>query len=136
MERDYENEVGQAVADGFSKLAEAITPLSVLAGTDAAGGRVEPLTEAVMNKRELKKWAKRKLAKSRDELAWREQYAANHYALGALQMLCAKAGKSTDWVGDRVWQMLERNDDLRQWDVFRRIGAAYVKFLPQRVGAA
>ena len=48
MERDYENEVGQAVADGFSKLAEAITPLSVLAGTDAAGGRVESLTEAVM----------------------------------------------------------------------------------------
>ena len=30
-------------------------------------------------------------------------------------------------------QMFERNDDLRQLDVFRRIGAAYVKFLPQRV---
>jgi hypothetical protein len=86
-----------------------------------------------MNKRELKKWAKRKMAKSRDELAMREQYAAKHYALGALQMLCVKAGKPTNWVSDRVRQMFERNDDLRQWDVFRRIGAAYVKFLPQRV---
>lgn len=85
-----------------------------------------------MDKNKAKKWAKRKLAKSRDELAMREHYAAKHYALGALQMLCVKAGKPTDWVSDRVWQMFERNDDLRLWDVYRRIGAAYVKFLPQR----
>ena len=85
-----------------------------------------------MDKRKAKKWAKRKLAKSRDELAMREQYAAKHYALGALQMLCVKAGKPTDWASDRVSQMFERNDDLRLWDVYRRIGAAYVKFLPQR----
>lgn len=84
------------------------------------------------NKSNAKKWAKRKLAKSRDELAMRE-YAAKDCALGALRMLCVKAGKSNDWVTGRVWQMFERNDDLRQWDVFRRIGAAYVKFLPQRV---
>lgn len=86
-----------------------------------------------MNKSALKKWAKRKLAKSRDELAMREQYAAKNCALGALRMLCMNAGKSNEWVTGRVWQMFERNDDLRQWDVFRRIGAAHVKFLPQRV---
>ena len=85
-----------------------------------------------MNKSEAKKWAKRKLAKSRDELAMREQYAAKHYALGALRMLCSKAGKPPEWSADRVSAMFDRNDDLRQWDVFRRIGAAYVKFLPQR----
>ena len=89
-----------------------------------------------MNKSEAKKWAKRKLAKSRDELAMREQYAAKHYALGSLLMLCSKAGKAPEWSADRVSAMFDRNDDLRQWDVFRRIGAAYVKFLPQRVGAA
>ena len=48
MDGDYENEVGNAVANGFTKLARAITPLSAMAGTDAAGGRVESLTEAVM----------------------------------------------------------------------------------------
>jgi len=48
MEGDYEEEVSEAVCDGFRKLARAITPLNALAGSDAAGGRVESLTEAVM----------------------------------------------------------------------------------------
>jgi hypothetical protein len=48
MDGDYENEVANAVADGFNKLTRAITPLSAMAGRDAAGGRVESLTEAVM----------------------------------------------------------------------------------------
>ena len=48
MDSDYDDDVGNALADGFVKLARAITPLSALAGTDAAGGRVESLTEAVM----------------------------------------------------------------------------------------
>ena len=48
MDSDYDDDVGNALADGFVKLTRAITPLSALAGTDAAGGRVESLTEAVM----------------------------------------------------------------------------------------
>ena len=44
----YDTDIGAAVSDGLGKLARAITPLSALAGTDAAGGRVESLTEAVM----------------------------------------------------------------------------------------
>ena len=89
-----------------------------------------------MDKQKAKKWAKRKLAKSRDELAMRETYAAKHYALGALRMLCSKAGKSPEWSAGRVSAMFDRNDDLRMFDVMRRIGACYVKFLPQRVGVA
>ena len=48
MDGDFDSEIANAVADGFTKLARAITPLSALAGTDAAGGRVESLTEAIM----------------------------------------------------------------------------------------
>ena len=44
----YETDIGAAINDGFGKLAWAITPLNALAGKDAAGGRVESLTEAVM----------------------------------------------------------------------------------------
>lgn len=48
MDGDFDSEIAIAVADGLTKLARAITPLSALAGTDAAGGRVESLTEAIM----------------------------------------------------------------------------------------
>jgi len=110
---------------------------NIMARNDNLGSALQTTaTEAMMDKRKAKKWAKRKLANSRDELAMRAGYAAKHYALGALQMLCRKAGKESAWWYDRVGAMFDRNDDLRQWDVFRRIGACYVKFLPQRVGAA
>jgi hypothetical protein len=48
MDGKYENALGTAVCDGFLALANAVTPSGALAGTDAAGGRVESLTEAVM----------------------------------------------------------------------------------------
>lgn len=48
MDEDFNCEIGNAVAFGLSKLANAITPLSAPAGTDAAGRGVESLTEAVM----------------------------------------------------------------------------------------
>ena len=48
MNADFDSDLGEALDAGFSKLARAITPLSALAGTDAAGGHVESLTEAVM----------------------------------------------------------------------------------------
>ena len=48
MDGDFDSEIAIAVAGGLTKLARAITPLSALAGTDAAGGRVESLTEAIM----------------------------------------------------------------------------------------
>ena len=45
---DSHDELAHAVAAGLGKLANAITPISAMAGNDAAGGRVESLTEAVM----------------------------------------------------------------------------------------
>jgi len=48
MGEDYESKVANAVAGGFSTLAQAIYPLSALPGQDATGGRIESLTEAVM----------------------------------------------------------------------------------------
>jgi len=48
MDGNFDSEIANAVTDGFTKLARAITPLSALAGTDAAGGSVESLTEAIM----------------------------------------------------------------------------------------
>ncbi len=48
MDGESEEELGEAIRAGFFRLANAVTPLSALAGTDASGGRVESLTEAVM----------------------------------------------------------------------------------------
>jgi len=42
------DDVGDAIQHGFRILANAITPIGVLTGTDAAGGSVASLTEAVM----------------------------------------------------------------------------------------
>lgn len=42
------DELVDGVQQGFRILANAITPSGVIAGTDAAGGHVESLTEAVM----------------------------------------------------------------------------------------
>lgn len=48
MDEDFDSEISGVVADGFTTLANSITPLSAMAGTDAAGGRVASLTEAIM----------------------------------------------------------------------------------------
>mgnify|MGYP007046987796 CR=1 FL=1 len=45
---DENEDVVAVLQQGFRILANAITPVGVIAGTDAAGGRVESLTEAVM----------------------------------------------------------------------------------------
>lgn len=87
-------------------------------------------------KKLAKQRAKRALARVRDELAMRESYAAKRYALGALQMLCMKAGKPLNWITDRVCGLFDHNENLRLFDVHRRIGACYVKFLPSRVAKA
>ena len=42
------DDVVDGIQRGFKLLANAITPAEAMAGTDAAGGRVESLTEAVM----------------------------------------------------------------------------------------
>ena len=48
MGERFSTDIGSSINEGLGKVARAITPLSALAGTDAAGGRVESLTEAVM----------------------------------------------------------------------------------------
>ena len=48
MDYEYESELSEAISDGLGNLAKAVTPLGALAGTDAVGGQVESLTEAVM----------------------------------------------------------------------------------------
>lgn len=42
------DDVGDVIQQGFRILTNAITPIGVIAGTDATGGRVDSLTEAVM----------------------------------------------------------------------------------------
>lgn len=48
MDEDFCSDISTTVAHGFAELAQAITPLSALTGTDATGGTVGSLTEAVM----------------------------------------------------------------------------------------
>lgn len=47
MQEDF-NEINETIRYGFKSLASAIMPSGVFAGTDATGGHVESLTEAVM----------------------------------------------------------------------------------------
>lgn len=40
--------MNETISQGFMSLTNAITPVNVLPGTDATGGHVESLTEAIM----------------------------------------------------------------------------------------
>ncbi|MBK8106844.1 MAG: hypothetical protein IPK42_15180 [Betaproteobacteria bacterium] len=42
------HEAADVIAEAVKDLARAVTPMSAIAGEDAAGGRVSSLTEAVM----------------------------------------------------------------------------------------
>ena len=47
MTEEYED-FGEAIAESLTKVAHAITPLDTMRGTDANGGSVGSLTEAIM----------------------------------------------------------------------------------------
>lgn len=84
----------------------------------------------------LKRWGSNKIAAQTDMLKVRAEHAAQNYALGGLLSVAVTAGKPANWAAGRIAVMLDRNDDLRLFDVYRRIGAVYVKFMPQRVQRA
>lgn len=90
--------------------------------------------EKVTARERMKRRGAAKICTQRDRLAEREKYSAKHFAFGALWALAVSKGKTTDWWAAKV-ETLYNREDCRLFDVMRRIGAVYIKFLPHRVGA-
>jgi len=88
----------------------------------------------VTDRERMKRRAAAKICTQRDTLAERASFCAKNFAFGGLLSVAWAAGKSSDWFSPRVAKLYD-NEDARLFDVFRRIDASYVKFLPQRVGA-
>lgn len=85
----------------------------------------------VTDRERMKRRGAAKICAQRDHLAEREKYSAKNFAFGALWALAMARGKTTAWWDAKVSALYERGD-CRLFDVMRRIGAAYIKFLPQR----
>lgn len=87
-----------------------------------------------LQREHMKRFGASKIAmQTEDVLERRQKYDSKHFALGALRSICYKAGKKNDWIEMRLFGLLDRNNDLHAYDVLRRIGACYIKFLPQRI---
>ncbi len=86
-------------------------------------------------RRRIKRQYKIRTARVSDQLA--PTPLDRHIALASLQRMCIRAGKDKHFIYEHIYAgILSRNNDLQAFDVFRRIGACYVKFLPQRAAIA
>jgi hypothetical protein len=83
------------------------------------------------SRKSRKLWAAQKIERlPGDELARRVRLAKT-LCFGSLWAIGVKHGKARQTEA-LIHSMLDRNEDARKYDSFRRIDACYVKFLPHR----
>lgn len=79
------------------------------------------MSRLTAKQRALKARAKKYIARTSDVLAMRATFAQKHYAMGALQMICWKAGKDSAWTTNKISDLFDRNEVLHQFDLRRRV---------------
>lgn len=79
------------------------------------------MSRLTTKQRALKARAKKYIARISDVLAMRATFAQKHYAMGALQTICWKAGKDATWTTNKISDLFDRNEITHQFDLQRRV---------------